>query len=325
MIDLDEIQIKQVIDMLPLRNKKDKGDYVLSLCEYHNDKNPSMSIVYRGELKGLVKCFSCGYTTNLYKLCYKLIGKSVNKLLNIKTENYLEYNFRNSLTKKEICVNNIHNDLTVNGSINSIYSNRDAYAYLRSRGFDDKTLNHFDVGFVSQIEVNGKVYWDRIYIPVYFENELVNIEFRKYKGDGLKTLYPKNSRTDILFNYDNLDKEKELIITEGIFDCLTLYKMGFENVTSIFGTSYKPNQTLLLDEFKKKVFCLDNDNAGWEAIKSYSDNSKYNFDVMVLPEGKDPNDCDFETIRVAYNKRISDLDYFFNKYFKKQDVVEGWW
>jgi DNA primase len=338
-VGLTESQIKEIIDLLPLRNKKEKDGYVQALCEYHNDTNPSMSLIYKGTYAGLVKCFSCGYKTNIHVICKELTGKSTYELLDIKNpyknlENYYTKPLTN-IKKKTIMYNK--GIYEFQGNILSIYDNREAYSYLRNRGFDDKTINHFNIGYVKNLRVNEKDYWDRIYIPVYFKQELVNIEFRDYLNKGIKTLYPKNSITNILYDYDNLDKNKELFVTEGIFDCLTLYTLGFRNVTSIFGTSIKPDQIKLLDEFKNKTFCLDKDKAGDKCISDLTGVLKDNFYIMELPVGVDPNDCirqdkiwndniirNKDIIFKAYENKVKDIDFFYEKAFGSNKIDFDW-
>lgn len=55
---------------------KRTGDNLLTLCPFHDEKNPSFSIALEGEKKGLWRCFSCGEKGNLFSLVKRLGKKS---------------------------------------------------------------------------------------------------------------------------------------------------------------------------------------------------------------------------------------------------------
>ncbi|MDD5649692.1 MAG: CHC2 zinc finger domain-containing protein [Candidatus Nanoarchaeia archaeon] len=120
-----------------------------------------------------------------------------------------------------------------------------------------------------------------------------------------KILYPCGTpMSNLFFNWDEAIKHKEdVFLCEGIFDALKILKFGYNALAllSCHLNSYKAKR--LAQNFKKIFVVLDNDNkidsfgkkfnpgqeAAQKMIKEYfSDIDVFN---LVLPEGKDPDDC----------------------------------
>ena len=90
-----------------------------------------------------------------------------------------------------------------------------ALNYLYSRGFTDKDILVWKIGFCDYGE-----YQDRVIIPS-FDNQ-GNVNFfvgRSYVDDWMKYKNPQVSK-DIIFNDLNIDWENDVILVEGAFDAM---------------------------------------------------------------------------------------------------------
>lgn len=123
---------------------------------------------------------------------------------------------------------------------------------------------------------DGKVtsyFKDRLVIPVLNEdNQIVGFVGRLINSQKeFKYLNSKDSdifkRQDLVFNLGkakaNLNKNKELIIVEGLFDVISLYKVGYKNVVATFGTQVSNNQIRkIINVSKNLIIFFDGDKAG---------------------------------------------------------------
>jgi len=93
---------------------------------------------------------------------------------------------------------------------------------------------------------------------------------------------------------EEIKKQDQAIIVEGEFDVITCFKEGIRNVVAVKGTALTENQVSLLARFTKKVtLCLDQDEAGLEAMKRSLSilEKKGLITTIVIPNGKDPDEA----------------------------------
>ena len=107
-----------------------------------------------------------------------------------------------------------------------------------------------------------------------------------------KVLYEPNSPLkSILWNIDNLDYNRDVIICEGLGSVPKIYQNYSTNVTCTFGSQISDEQILLLNKFKgKKIFLSDWDKASYAMlakIRNYVEN------VFVFSEQTDDTEIDF--------------------------------
>lgn len=117
----------------------------------------------------------------------------------------------------------------------------------------------------------------------------------KYINSPETALYHKSK---LLFGYSQLyqfiRKEKSVVVVEGEFDALTSSQAHVNNVVAIKGSALTADHAKLLDRTVESVLlALDTDNAGVEATKKAIEalkDTKLNLRVVVLPDGKDPDE-----------------------------------
>ncbi|RLC77733.1 MAG: hypothetical protein DRI61_10965 [Chloroflexi bacterium] len=167
-----------------------------------------------------------------------------------------------------------------------------AFRYLKRRGFSMEDVEKFSLRYC----IEGK-YAFRIIVPFYENRKLVYYIARKYVEDipGVKVKNPSSSdnrmlpKNEVLFNIDNIDVTKPVVITEGVFDAMTV-----PNGIALLGKYMSKQQILKLKRknVSKATVCLDRD--AWTDTVSLAKTLKtYGFDVYVvrLTEYKDPNEA----------------------------------
>jgi DNA primase len=142
------------------------------------------------------------------------------------------------------------------------------------------------------------------------ENEIVSFYFRSVLDEQkAKHFYLKN-RTGLYPNYPN-PTTKKLILTESVIDCASLLQIDEVvknySVLACYGTNGLNEEIqkaiLELTELEEIIFCFDNDEAGKEAVKKYSEQfKKHKISTIELPN-KDIN----ETLQLHENEIFIEL------------------
>jgi DNA primase catalytic core len=191
------------------------------------------------------------------------------------------------------------------------------FKYLENKGFSKE-----EVSKKIQLNINiGRTH--KLTIP-YRDNLgrirgiiCRNINHKK-TDESPKYLYSTGlKRDDILFNLKFLKGNKDLIIVEGILDCLIAEARGIENIVALGGTSLNSKQVELAKKYgaKKVTLCLDNDDAGKKATLKAIEvlkNSGLKIYVSSLTETiKDPDQLIKEYGIEAFQEKISQAQSYY--------------
>lgn len=132
--------------------------------------------------------------------------------------------------------------------------------YLSNRGinYNESKYGKWYFGF-QDLTIGGILYktTNAVVIPLYYEGIMYGFYSRNIYE---KTFYTYNNSVNIgykLWNWFNVDKNKQVYIFEGIFDAIS---SGLDNVIALMGAKL-PNDRL--KELKQPVFVLDNDKSGF--------------------------------------------------------------
>lgn len=164
-----------------------------------------------------------------------------------------------------------------------------AIDYIKLRGITDETIKHFDI----KSDPKGNIVF-----PYYDENkEHVLNKFRisrKFiKGQDNTKTWQEGGGKPVLFGMDKADTSKPIIITEGEFDCCSVYEAGYKNVVSIpFGTNNTEwiNECWnFLDKCKDIILWFDSDAAGKKATEEVSKKLGIYKCKIIKPNEKDAN------------------------------------
>lgn len=323
MIELEELLTSQNISY------SDHGHYLKIHCinPAHEDKNPSMTILKEN---GYARCWTCGARYSYAKFVYALTGESPFQT----TQDKYSFRFNNSLVtvssrktfkaKKRV--------FEMNGQLRNPLVNKEVMNFLNSIDIDKKTIEDFDIKYMlsggMSFVMGGKKtpIYNRVCIPLYENQKLVNYECRDFTGQGKpKVLYPKGGKSSILFNYDNLDFSKPLFIVEGIKSALRIYKHFTYNVTATLGASISNEQIQMINEMKYPVVFPDNDKAGYQMLEQIEKNTIVDIYVTFMPgEGQDPADGTLEELDDAIHRFIPVTQYYLEKYaiFRNEERIE---
>jgi DNA primase len=109
-----------------------------------------------------------------------------------------------------------------------------------------------------------------------------------------RQLYLPGPRRGV-FHWQALKGSQEVILTDSVFSALSLYEVGFRNVSAIYGTQgLTADHEELLQRFRvRRVFlCLDNDEASMRATEAIAESLR-NLGIEAvdagIPGAKDPN------------------------------------
>ncbi|HVF47724.1 MAG TPA: DNA primase, partial [Pyrinomonadaceae bacterium] len=148
------------------------------------------------------------------------------------------------------------------------------------------------------LDVNGK--------PVAFGARAMGADEPKYLNSPETRAYTKGQHLYGLFqSKDEIRKKKFAILVEGYLDLIALYQFGVANTAASLGTAFTPEQSKLLSRFTRRVVInYDGDTAGIKAARRAIEHllpQELDVKVLVLPDGKDPDDFVREFGASAYH------------------------
>lgn len=185
------------------------------------------------------------------------------------------------------------------------------YDYFKSRGYDVAATQRI-MEFYGAYLCDSGTYRGRIICPIFDVNRNpVYFTNRAIDEHPKKTLYPTRAEARLgrhflgeQWMYDNP------ILVEGMFDVFKLFTFGLQPI-SCLGCHVSDNQIVhITSRYKEITLCLDTDAAG---LKGMRDFIKRAYDiikimVVILPIGKDPDDCSWQEFKTACADRFT-LDY----------------
>lgn len=188
---------------------------------------------------------------------------------------------------------------------------------LREKKIDDKLIEQS--GLVSVNEEKERVYdrfRNRLMFPVldvsgkpvaFGARALSPDDQPKYLNSPETAAYVKSEHLYGLFQAkDDIRRKKFAILVEGYLDLIALAQFGVTNVAASLGTAFTDQQAKLLGRFAKAVVInYDGDAAGKKAARRAIEHllpQEFDIKVLVLPDGKDPDDYIRENGLAAYNE-----------------------
>ncbi len=188
--------------------------------------------------------------------------------------------------------------------------------HLKEKGADEKLIEQS--GLVSVNEEKDRVFdrfRGRIMFPVLdvngnpvaFGARAMGDDHPKYLNSPETPAYIKGEHLYGLFQgKDEIRKKKFGILVEGYLDLIALVQHDIKNVAASLGTAFTPEQSKLLGRFTKKIVInYDGDVAGIGAARRAVEillPNDFEIKVLVLPDGKDPDDFVREHGTKAYNE-----------------------
>ena len=264
-------------------NYKISGDEIIVKCPFCVLRGQKINTSYKLYInikKHLYNCFRCEARGKLVNLFPQLAA------IEIKAEDIL----KDTETKLEQLPQNMQYLENLKYPWNDL-----VYEFLHDKKFLPATINS-KVFFVEDYKKNNMSFGPRLVFPIY--------QFGTYRGFQARTIYKSTDpkyvgasfmdRRSILYNYDiAFSQSKELIITEGFFDCL---RVG-DCAIATLGKSVTEMQIRLikLGDFKRVVVFLDQD-AEYEATQVAEKLCMYFPTYIAYPNKKDPGEMNKEEI-----------------------------
>lgn len=172
------------------------------------------------------------------------------------------------------------------------------HPYLEERGIERQTARYFGVGYYT----GHGFLRGRIIFPIHnVRGELVAYAGRALHSTEPRYLFPRRFRkSGVVFNLHRArataQSSGQVIVVEGLFDCLKVHQADYGNVVALLGTSLSEKQWELLQaHFEEVIVMLDGDEAGQRASRILS--ARWPGVCLVqLPWGRQPDQLSTEEI-----------------------------
>lgn len=308
---IDANYIESILEKYDFKKVRKNANGFTCLCPFHDNHNtPAFSI----SNTGLWMCWSCGVKGGLKALIERLGGKldwkEELKILGaqVNPDRYA------AKAKKPVGI------MPFGFKPYSIQNKPPAYLFSRVNW---ETTANFRLG-------SGEWCWhkdkktgeprkfnlrDRIIIPIIFKDKPVGFHARSTDPNTMLKYYNSEGFEikDYLFNYDGVEKGKELIVVEGAFNAMSMWQKGFRNVVATFGTKFTPKQIQLMFSLAPEsiVICFDRDSnplrPGQKAAIKLAEMTYQlvNTYIMPLPLDRDPNDLSEAELIKCHSKKVA--------------------
>lgn len=338
-LDFDSIKastdLARVIESYGITLKKQGADFV-GLCPFHEDTKPSLRVT---PSKGLFRCPACGVAGNVIQFVAKREGltekEAAQKLLGMipgvqRGSDLPTAKKSSSLAAASLAVAVVVDEATrlrllarVAGFYaKTLHKDRAGLEYLKSRRLDDPALlETFQIGYcngtmrnalpksgemIEQLKAIGilnekgnECFYGRVVVPIQdAAGNVVNLYGRRLSDEQPRHLYLKGSHSGV-FNGTCGKTHQTLIITEALFDTMSLWAAGVRNAVSLYGKDgwTADHETLIRENgITEIVLALDGDARGQEAADKLAEHLKLKAENsmrvhrIVWPEGvKDAN------------------------------------
>lgn len=195
-----------------------------------------------------------------------------------------------------------------------LLGNDTALDYLRKeRGLTDETIKHFQLGYDSEKHA--------IAIPIFKNNELINIKYRFLEPDKMKYTSERGAET-WLYNEEGIQiglQKRGVLIVEGEFDLMACWQSGIKNVVSpASGKDSYGVWVELLDSIPRIYIAYDNDEAGKTAGRKFAERIGTDKCYEVkYPEGfKDANEFFKSNTIEEYRTLLKSASPYYSYQFK---------
>ena len=307
---IDAARVDEVIaDFVTL---KKRGANFIGLCPFHNEKTPSFTV---SPAKGIYKCFGCGKGGDSVRFMMDHDQLSYPEALRYLAGKYGIEVEESEESKEDKEADNLRESLYLVNSYaaekfsdylwNDEKGKAIALTYFQERGFDDKTIRHFSLGYcpdernrfsqdaiqkgykAEYLEKTGLSikndsgyvdrFWGRIMFPIHnLSGRIIGFGGRTLKTDKKVAKYVNSPESEIynksrelyglFFSRRDIVKEDICYVVEGYTDVVSLFQSGITNTVAPLGTSFTEDQIKLIRRYTTNVVLLfDGDEAGIKA------------------------------------------------------------
>ena len=291
---------------------KRRGTNYIGNCPFHNEKTPSFTV---SPSKEIYKCFGCGKSGNAIGFVMEHEKYSYVEALRwlatrynidiVETETSPEYKEQQQTADSLHILNQFAAKYFSEQLLESEEGQNNALSYLKERGFNDLTIEKFQLGYCLNqrdaftkealkhqysddiikksgltIERDGQLYDNyrgRIIFPIQNQSgKIIGFGARvigssdrgpKYINTPENELYIKSRILyGSFFARHPIDKFDECYLVEGYTDVTAMHQAGIENVVASGGTSLTIDQLRLIKKYTNNLTIIyDGDAAGVKA------------------------------------------------------------
>ena len=285
------------------------------LCPFHKEQKPSFSV---NPTSQYFHCFGCGVGGDVFRFLELYENKPFMQVLSELAQE-AGVCLPTSTTQDERQIEEerlVEEILSETARFYHNGLNAEARRYLsQQRGIADQTANRFLIGFAcgglrehllegcrlpAELCVKAGVlkkaesgelrdyFHQRIIFPNLRRGRVVHLTGRSLDGHHPKYLHlPGEMR--YLYNEDALF-DKEVCVTEGVLDCLSLVQIGYPAVALLGASNFKPEWEGRFCRCERVYLCLDGDEAGRQGNLKIGGLIGERARIVQLPDGCDMND-----------------------------------
>ena len=311
---------------------KRKGRLYGGLCPFHSEKTPSF-YVYPDTQS--FYCFGCGAGGDAIGFVRKINSidypEAVKMLAARAGMPEPQEDDKTGRMRSRILSMNKEAARFFHACLNStVEEARQARAYWRRRGLDDKTIVRFGLGYApddgqalyqflrdkgyNQQELDasglfkrspsGRIYclfWKRVMTPIFdlrgniiaFGGRVLDDSKPKYVNSPETLVYHK-SDTVFALQIAKRSASRRFVLCEGYMDVISMQQAGIDTAVCACGTALTPDQVRLISEYADEVILsYDSDEAGQKATLRSLElfrNSPVKVGVLQIPGAKDPDE-----------------------------------
>ena len=311
---------------------KRKGRLYSGLCPFHSEKTPSF-YVYPDTQS--FYCFGCGAGGSAVSFMQKMDNISYTEAVKLLGERAgmpaPTEDDKTGRLRGRILSMNKEAARFFHACLNStVEEARQARAYWRRRGLDDKTIVKFGLGYApddgqalyqylrdkgyNQQELDasglfkrsqsGRIYclfWKRVITPIFdlrgnviaFGGRVLDDSKPKYVNSPETLVYHK-SDTVFALQLAKRSAVRRYVLCEGYMDVITMQQAGIDTAVCACGTALTPDQVRLISQYAEEVIlCYDSDEAGQKATLRSLElfrSSPVKVGVLQIPGAKDPDE-----------------------------------
>ena len=311
---------------------KRKGRLYGGLCPFHSEKTPSF-YVYPDTQS--FYCFGCGAAGDAISFAQKINSISYPEAVKLLAGRAgmpePQEDDKTGRMRSRILSINKEAARFFHACLNSsVEEARQARAYWRRRGLDDKTIVRFGLGYApnsgfalydylrdkgyNQQELDacglfkrndrGNVYclfWKRVMTPIFdlrgniiaFGGRVMDDSKPKYVNSPETLVYHK-SETVFALQIAKRSASRRYVLCEGYMDVISMQQAGIDTAVCACGTALTPQQVRLISEYADEVILsYDSDEAGQKATLRSLElfrNSPVKVGVLQIPGAKDPDE-----------------------------------
>lgn len=324
---------------------KRAGKNYTALCPFHAEDTPSFYIFPETQT---YHCFGCGAHGDAITFIKEYENKSfMDALKKCADMAGVNLDLKSHKKPKEIELNESLNKFYIDRLLN-LPSYHKVWEFLKNRNINKDTAEEFEFGYSTGEEIekvledtliekeiavnsglikNDRDFFNgRLIIPIRDNNSslvgfagrlIENVNSPKYINSQENKYFKKSK---ILYMYHKtksiIQKNDFAIITEGYFDAISMYKMGFKNIVAVLGSNLTKDHAFELFKSTNKIITMfDMDKAGEKAtISSIDLLFEKGFQVAVANyDAKDPDELTKKHDK-KYIAEILKKSYKFHEY-----------